>query len=134
MEKILEMGGSVEKKNPNSLGSAFSLCRRPGIDAALAKADFFFAGVPPPPLIENKIEQKIQTLIRKILVSAKNCVRNSGAGNGCANFMDTWKNCVLSASKPMSIKFLVLGGGVFWGLGGGGSADFIFMGARIFLN
>ena len=25
-------------------------------------------------------------------------------------------------------------GGVFWVLGGGGSADFIFMGARIFLN
>ena len=36
----------------------------------------------------------------------------------------------------MSIKFLVLGGGgVFWVLGGGGeSADFIFMGARIFLT
>ena len=33
----------------------------------------------------------------------------------------------------MSIKFLVLGGGVL-GLGGGGSADFIFMGARIFLS
>ena len=36
----------------------------------------------------------------------------------------------------MSIKFLVLGGGGyfgFWG-GGGGSADFIFMGARIFLR
>ena len=35
----------------------------------------------------------------------------------------------------MSRKFLVLGGGVFWVLGGGGgSADFIFMGARIFLT
>ena len=35
----------------------------------------------------------------------------------------------------MSIKFLILGGGgVFWVLGGGGSADFIFMGARIFLS
>ena len=36
----------------------------------------------------------------------------------------------------MSIKFLVFGGeGVFWvfGGGGGGSADFIFMGTRIFL-
>ena len=38
----------------------------------------------------------------------------------------------------MSIKFLVWGGGVFgvlwfWGFGGGGSADFIFMGAGIFL-
>ena len=35
----------------------------------------------------------------------------------------------------MSIKFLVLGGeGGMLGFGGGGSADFIFMGARIFLN
>ena len=34
----------------------------------------------------------------------------------------------------MSIKFLVLGGGVFWVFFGGGSADFIFMGARIFLT
>ena len=33
----------------------------------------------------------------------------------------------------MSIKFLVLGGGGILGLGGGGSADFIFMGAGIFL-
>ena len=33
----------------------------------------------------------------------------------------------------MSIKFLLLGGGYF-GFGGGGSADFIFMGARIFLK
>ena len=34
--------------------------------------------------------------------------------------------CVLSAGKTMSVKFLLLGGG--------GSADFIFMGVRIFLN
>ena len=35
----------------------------------------------------------------------------------------------------MSIKFLVLGGGGYFGFwGGGGSADFIFMGARIFLR
>ena len=34
----------------------------------------------------------------------------------------------------MTTKFLILGGGVFWGFFGGGSADFIFMGARIFLN
>ena len=63
-------------------------------------------------------------------------VGNSGAGNGCANFMGTWKNCIFSAGKPMSIKFLVLGeGGGFWVFfGGGESADFIFMGARIFLK
>ena len=36
--------------------------------------------------------------------------------------------------KPMSVKFLVLGGGDFGFGGGGGSADFIFMGARIFLK
>ena len=41
-------------------------------------------------------------------------------------------NCVLSAGKPLSIKFLVLGGGGYFGFLGGGSADFIFMGARIF--
>ena len=35
----------------------------------------------------------------------------------------------------MSIKFLVLGGGGrYFGFWGGGSADFIFMGASIFLN
>ena len=35
----------------------------------------------------------------------------------------------------MSIKFLVLGGGRgYFGFWGGGGADFIFMGARIFLR
>ena len=43
------------------------------------------------------------------------------------------KKNILSAGKPMSIKFCVLGGG-FGGVWGGGSADFIFMGARIFLS
>ena len=60
--------------------------------------------------------------------------RNSGAGNACANFMGAWKKCVLSAGKPpMSTKFLVLGGGVLWVWVLGGSADFISMGAGIFL-
>ena len=48
--------------------------------------------------------------------------------------MDTWKKSVLSAGKPVSIKFLVLGGGDLGFGEGGGSADFVFMGARIFLN
>ena len=43
------------------------------------------------------------------------------------------ENAFFLQEKPMSIKFLVLGGGYF-GFGGGGSADFIFMGARIFRN
>ena len=44
---------------------------------------------------------------------------NSGAGNGCANFMG------------VSIKFLVLGGGVFWGWGGG-AVPILFLWARGF--
>ena len=55
---------------------------------------------------------------------SKILVRNSGAGNGYTNFMGAWKNALFLQEKPMSIKFLVLGGG--------GSADFIFLCARIF--
>ena len=51
------MGGQRRKTNPKSLGPAFSLCRRAGIDASLAKPDFFYAGAP---TIENKIERKTQ--------------------------------------------------------------------------
>ena len=54
-------------------------------------------------------------------------VRNSRAGNGCANFMGAWKNCVLSAGKPVSIKFLVLGGAGILGFFLGGGSDFIFI-------
>ena len=67
---------------------------------------------------------------------SKISVRNSGAGNGCANFMGAWKKCALSAGKTHVHKIpRFRGGGVFWafGGGGGGSADLIFMGARIFL-
>ena len=43
------------------------------------------------------------------------------------------ENAFFLQEKPMPIKFLVWGGGgVFWVFFGGGSADFIFMGARIF--
>ena len=54
-------------------------------------------------------------------------VRNSGAGNGCANFMDTWKTCVLSAGKTMSVKFPF-----FWGGFGGGECRFYFYGRADF--
>ena len=50
--------------------------------------------------------------VRKIFV------RNSG--NGCINFMDAWKNALFLQEKPMSIKFLVLGGGGISSFGGGG--------------
>ena len=56
-------------------------------------------------------------------------VRNSGAGNGRANFMDAWIKCVRSAGKAMSTKFLVLGGGVFWVFWGGG-VPILFLWAR----
>ena len=42
--------------------------------------------------------------------------------------MDTWKKYFLSAGKPMSIKFLVMGGGGILGLGGGGKRRFYFYG------
>ena len=44
------------------------------------------------------------------------------------------EKCVLSAGKTMSIKFFVFGGGGILDFGGGGGADYIFMGARIFLK
>ena len=60
-------------------------------------------------------------------------VRNSGAGDGCVNFMDAWKNAFFLQEKTMSIKFLVLGGGYF-GFGGGGSVKcrFYFYGREDF--
>ena len=73
--------------------------------------------------------------IRKILVPVKFFVRNSGAGIAAPILwygrLEKW---VLSAGNPMSIKFLVFGGGGYWGFFGSRSADFIFMGARIFLS
>ena len=56
-------------------------------------------------------------------------VRNSGAGNGGANFMGTWKNAFFLQAKPMSIKFLLLGGGGILGFGGG-EVPILFLWAR----
>ena len=67
-------------------------------------------------------------------VRSKTCfARNSGARNGCANFMGAWKKLhPFSRQTALPIKFFVLGGGgLFWVFGGGG-ADCIFMGAKIF--
>ena len=82
---------------------------------------FFLADYP---LARNQYINQKNPRVRKIRV------RNSGAGNGCANFMDTWKKSVLSAGKPVSVKFLLFRGG-FLG-GGGGSADFNFYGRADF--
>ena len=68
----------------------------------------------------------------KILVSVKfvSAILGPEMG-GCANFMDTWKNA-FCRKKPMSIKFLVLGGGYFGFLGGGGKCRFYFYGRADF--
>ena len=51
-------------------------------------------------------------------------------------FYGRLEKCVLSAGKTHAHKIPRFrgGGGGILGFGGGGSADFIFMGARIFLN
>ena len=52
------------------------------------------------------------TRVRKSVVSIEFPPRDSGAGNGCANFMCAWHFLVLSAGKlRVPIKFLFLGGG-----------------------
>ena len=62
--KNIRDGGQHRKINPKSLGPAFSLCRRAGIDAALAKADFF-SQVHPPSKI--KLNKKFKTLRWRLL-------------------------------------------------------------------
>ena len=94
--------------------------------------------VPPPP--EARFAKKgfsSGTLNQKNPRVRKIRVRNSGAGNGCANFMDAWKKCVLSAGKTHVHKIpRVLGGGgeVFWVSGGGGEEEcrFYFYGRADF--
>ena len=56
---------------------------------------------------------------RKILVSVKFFVRNSGAGNGCANFMGAWKNVFFLQENRHVHKIPRFGGGGrIWGFGG----------------
>ena len=81
-------------------------------------------------LLLKRSPSKVRLFFQKNPRVRKIRVRNSGAGNGCANFMDTWKKCVLSAGKPMSIKFRVFGGG--GGLGGWGKCRFYFYGREDF--
>ena len=74
------------------------------------------------------------------LFSLKTCTPLKATPTPCANFMDAWKNAFFLQEKPMKPKnssFFWGGGGVFWVFfwgGGGWSADFIFMGAQIFLT
>ena len=45
-------------------------------------------------ILRLELLQKNPFSVRKIRV------RNSGAGNGCANFMDTWKNAFFLQENP----------------------------------
>ena len=72
--------------------------------------------------------------VRKILMSVKFLSAILGPEMAAPILWTPGKNAFFLQEKPVSIKFLVLGGGVFWVFWGGGSADFIFMGARIFLK
>ena len=65
-------------------------------------------------VLGDKILKKCEK-VRKILVSVKFFVRNSGPGNGCANFMGAWKTCVLSAGKAHVHKIPPFRGGGVWG-------------------
>ena len=65
-------------------------------------------------------------MFRKSLVSVKFSAPNSGAGNGGANFMGTWKNAFFLQKKAMSIKFLGEGGGGILGFFGGGECRLNF--------
>ena len=68
-------------------------------------------------------------------MSVKFLARNSGSGNGCANFMGAWKKSVLSAGITHAHKIPRFRGRDILGFfGGGESADFIFMGAMNFLS
>ena len=65
---------------------------------------------------------------RKILMSVKNVVCNSGAGNGCANFMGAWKNAFFLQAKTHVRKISPFSF-FFWG---GGGVPILFLWARGF--
>ena len=69
---------------------------------------------------------------RKILLSVKFIVRNSGAGDGCPNFMDTWKNAIFLQEKTHVHKSPPFRGGVFWVFFLGGECRFYFYGREDF--
>ena len=54
--------------------------------------------------------------------------------NGCVNFMDAWKNAFCLQEKPMSTKFLALGGGILGFWRGGGECRFYFYGRADFFE
>ena len=79
-------------------------------------------------------ENRPDPQIRKILVSVNVFCPQFCGRNGCPSFMGAWKDCLLSAGKPHNHKSPRFRGEYFGFFGGVGNADFIFMGARIFLT
>ena len=76
--KNIRDGGQRRKKylqNALGPGPAFCQCRRAGIDAALVKVLFLFAGAPP---IESKLEQRNQTLRWRLAKVASDTVQHFG--------------------------------------------------------
>ena len=73
-------------------------------------------------------------LFRNILVSVKFSVRNSGARNGYANFMDTWKmpSFCRKTSYVHKIPRFFGGGDLGFFLGGGGKCRFYIYGREGF--
>ena len=63
-------------------------------------------------------------------------VRDSGAGNGCANFMGAWQNCLLSARENLHVhkipRFKGGGGGGILCFSEGGGVPILFLWARGF--
>ena len=55
-------------------------------------------------------------------------VRNSGAGNGCVNFMDARKNAFFLQEKTHVHKIPRFRGGGILAFGGGGECRFYFYG------
>ena len=61
-------------------------------------------------------------------------VRNSGAGNGCVNFMDAWKNAFFLQEKKTQVHKIprFRGGGYFGFWWGEGGVPILFLWARGF--
>ena len=99
-------GGQRRKIYPKGLGFVLSLCCHAGIDAALEKANFFFAGVP---IIENKVEQKIQNTKVASAVVAFDTVRTVEEASLYATDKDL--TCAFSdtvgTGLPLAIQSLV---------------------------
>ena len=83
-------------------------------------------------LPEMPLQQR--PLLRKIHVSVKFASAIPGPEMAVPILWTPGKMRSFCRKKPMSIKFLLLGGGGIWGFFGGGSAYFIFVDARIFLT